>query len=100
MPILEPEDELDFFRRQVITARNVYSNAFYDFWYGGLNYQIEHHLFPNLPRNKLREAQQIVRAFCAEHGVAYYETGMLRSYREVLVALHTSSAPLREIFEY
>jgi fatty acid desaturase len=100
MPILERDDELDFFRRQVITARNVYANPFYDFWYGGLNYQIEHHLFPNMPRNKLREAQKIVRAFCAERDVPYYETGMLRSYREVLVALHTSSAPLREIFEY
>ena len=100
MPVLEREDELDFFRRQVITARNVHANAFHDFWYGGLNYQIEHHLFPNMPRNKLREAQRIVRAFCAERNVEYYETGMLRSYREVLMALHTSSAPLREIFEY
>jgi fatty acid desaturase len=100
MPVIDHEAEIDFFRRQVITARNVYGNAFYDFWYGGLNYQIEHHLFPNMPRNKLREAQKIVRAFCGERGVPYYETGMLRSYREVLMALHASSAPLREIFEY
>jgi fatty acid desaturase len=78
----------------------VKASPFRDFWYGGLNYQIEHHLFPNMPRNKLGEAQKIVRAYCAEREVSYYETGVLRSYREVLSHLHQASAPLREIFEY
>jgi hypothetical protein len=30
-----------------------------DFWYGGLNYQIDHHLFPGMPRNQLKKAQGI-----------------------------------------
>jgi fatty acid desaturase len=100
MPILDQDTKLDFFRRQVLTARNVKASPFRDFWYGGLNYQIEHHLFPNMPRNKLGEAQKIVRAYCAEREVSYYETGVVRSYREVLSHLHQASAPLREIFEY
>jgi fatty acid desaturase len=67
-----------------------------DFWYGGLNYQIEHHLSPTMPRNKLRQARPIIMAFCKEHGIAYCETSMLQSYKEILHFLHQVSAPLRE----
>ena len=95
MPILKQESQIDFLRRQVLTSRNVRSHPVTDFWYGGLNYQIEHHLFPGMPRNKLREAQPIVRNFCREHDVGYHETSVLRSYREILEHLHAVGAPLR-----
>ena len=62
---------------------------------GGLNYQIEHHLFPSMPRNRLREAQRLIKIFCQEHAIPYYETSMLRSYREILQHLYQVSAPLR-----
>ena len=45
-----PDDRLDFLRRQVLTSRNVRGGRFTDFALGGLNYQIEHHLFPSMPR--------------------------------------------------
>jgi fatty acid desaturase len=51
MPLLERDSKVDFLRRQVLTSRNVIAHPITDFWYGGLNYQIEHHLFPRLPRN-------------------------------------------------
>src|SRR6266700_1527453 len=95
MLVLDKDSPLDFLRQQVLTARNVKAGAFTDFWYGGLNYQIEHHLFPTRPRNRLREAQQIVKAFCKQHSISYHETGMLQSYREILQCLHEVSAPLR-----
>lgn len=38
-----------FLREQVLTSRNVNANWFIDLMYGGLNYQIEHHLFPSRP---------------------------------------------------
>src|SRR5918997_3718644 len=63
MPVLERESQLDFLHRQVLTSRNVIAHPITDFWYGGLNYQIEHHLFPSMPRNKLREVQAIVKDF-------------------------------------
>jgi fatty acid desaturase len=97
MPVLERDSRLDFLHRQVLTSRNVSAHPITDFWYGGLNYQIEHHLFPRLPRNKLREAQQIVRDFCREHSIAYHETSVLQSYREILQHLHEVGAPLREV---
>jgi fatty acid desaturase len=84
MPNVTEDRRLDFLREQVLTARNVRGHPLVDFWYGGLNYQIEHHLFPTMPRNRLAEAQPIVRAFCEERGIDYYETGLLRSYREVI----------------
>jgi fatty acid desaturase len=96
MPVLERESQLDFLHRQVLTSRNVIAHPITDFWYGGLNYQIEHHLFPRLPRNKLREAQQIIRDFCGDHSIAYHETSVLQSYREILQHLHEVGAPLRE----
>lgn len=80
----------------MLPALCIKAHPFTDFWYGGLNYQIEHHLFPNMPRNKLKEAQPIVRAFCKEHAIAYAETSMLQSYREILRFLHQVSAPLRK----
>ena len=95
MPMLKQDSQIDFLRRQVLTSRNVRSHPVTDFWYGGLNYQIEHHLFPGMPRNKLREAQPIVREFCREHDIGYHETSVLRSYREILEHLHAVGAPLR-----
>jgi fatty acid desaturase len=82
MLVLRDNDRMDFFREQVLTSRNVHGHPITDFWYGGLNYQIEHHLFPTMPRNRLREARLIVRAFCEQRAVAYHETGLFESYRE------------------
>lgn len=95
MPIVKPGERLGFLREQVLTSRNVKGQPIVDFCTGGLNYQIEHHLFPNMPRNRLREAQVLVRSFCIEHDIEYYETGLFRSYGEILSHLHRMSAPLR-----
>ena len=96
MPLLENDSEEDFLRRQVLTSRNVFSHPVTDFWYGGLNYQIEHHLFPRMPRNNLRLAQPIVKDFCRAHAIAYHETSVLQSYGEILQHLHEVGAPLRK----
>ena len=95
MLILGKDSQMDFLRRQVLTSRNVKSGLINDFLYGGLNYQIEHHLFPSMPRNRLKDAQQIVRPFCQAHDISYHETGPLQSQREILQHLHQVSAPLR-----
>ncbi|HEX9036805.1 MAG TPA: acyl-CoA desaturase [Ktedonobacterales bacterium] len=96
MLITERSCRLDFLPRQVLTARNVRGNAFIDMWYGGLNYQIEHHLFPTMSRNHLKQARVIIKAYCEEYGLAYHETGMGRSYVEILSFLHEVGAPARE----
>ncbi|WP_375475845.1 fatty acid desaturase family protein [uncultured Jatrophihabitans sp.] len=95
MAIIGPNDNLDYLRRQVLTSRNVRGGMFTDFALGGLNYQIEHHLFPNMPRASLRRAQPLVRAHCESIGVPYCETSLIESYRAALAHLHEMGAPLR-----
>jgi fatty acid desaturase len=96
MPILPKGAKVDFLRRQVLTSRNVRGGFFTDIALGGLNYQIEHHLFPSMPRPALRHCQPIVREYCAELDVDYTETSALTSYREALRHMHDVGAPLRE----
>jgi fatty acid desaturase len=84
MPVLAASDKTDFLRRQVLTSRNVHGGWLTDFALGGLNYQIEHHLFPSMPRPNLRRAQALVAAFCADRGVPYTRTSLLGSYGQAL----------------
>ena len=89
MQILEGDTSIDFLRRQVLTSRNVagrgvVSGGLLRAAFGGLTYQIEHHLFPSMPSRNLRQCRPIVKAFCAAHGVDYCETSLLASYRRVL----------------
>jgi fatty acid desaturase len=96
MPTRTGKPEPDFLRKQVLTSRNVRGGPVVDVALGGLNYQIEHHLFPSMPCANLRRAQPIVRGFCAERGIEYEEAGLVASYRIALRHLHAASAPLRE----
>jgi fatty acid desaturase len=89
MPVLAAGDRTDFLRRQVLTSRNVRGGWLTDFALGGLNYQVEHHLFPSMPRPALRAAQPVVAAFCAERGVPYAEASLVGSYAQALRYLHT-----------
>jgi fatty acid desaturase len=84
MPILPRDSKVDFLRRQVLTSRNIRGNAMMDTFKGGLNYQIEHHLFPNMPRPHLRHARRITREYCRTHSVAYTETTLVQSYGIVI----------------
>ena len=90
MPVLSEDDNLDFLRRQVLTSRNVSGGRLTETMLGGLNYQIEHHLFPAMPRPSLRRCRTLVRAFCAQTGLLYREKGLVSSYSEVLRHLHAA----------
>jgi len=90
-----PAGDEDFLRKQVITSRNVRGGRLIDVALGGLNYQIEHHLFPGMPSPNLRRAQPIVQAYCTEVGVPYAQTGLVDSYRQALRFLHEVGAPAR-----
>ncbi|KAA1427520.1 fatty acid desaturase family protein [Nocardioides antri] len=95
MPTLTPEQDSDPLLRQVLTARNVPGGPFLGLMLGGLNLQIEHHLFPSMPRPNLRRARPIVRRHCQVHGIPYLETTLLASYGLAFRHLHevAGSAP-------
>ncbi|WP_438941398.1 fatty acid desaturase family protein [Micromonospora deserti] len=93
MPILGVDDNLDYLRRQVLTSRNVRGGMFLDTVLGGLNYQIEHHLFPSMPCPNLRHARSLIRRFCAERDIDYHETTLGRSWAEALRHLNDVGSP-------
>lgn len=95
MPLRNDDEPEDFLRRQVLTSRNIAGGRLVDVAYGGLNHQIEHHLFPAMPSPNLRRAQPIVAAYCAEIGVPYLRTGLVESYVQTLRHLHDAGTPLR-----
>ncbi len=83
MPIVAPDQKIDCLRRQVLMSRNIRGGWLTDVALGGLNYQIEHHLFPSMPRPNLRRIQPLVREYCARHDIKYTETGLFEAYRTV-----------------
>jgi fatty acid desaturase len=88
MKMLTRDEELDFLRRQVLTSRNVTGGVPVGMLLGGLNWQIEHHLFPSMPRPNLRRAVPIVRSFCERQGLPYAEATLYASYRLAMGHLH------------
>jgi fatty acid desaturase len=89
MEIMATDAEVPFAERQIRTSRNVRGGRAITMAMGGLNFQIEHHIFPTMPRPNLVRARCLVQAFCTEHDLAYTETGLIESYRRVLVHLAT-----------
>ena len=61
MPIVPRGARIDFLNRQVLMSRNIRGNVLVDAAMGGLNYQIEHHLFPSMPRPHLKLVRPVVR---------------------------------------
>ncbi|MEU8240315.1 acyl-CoA desaturase [Actinoplanes missouriensis] len=90
-----PDGTEDYLRKQVLTSRNVRGGWLVDTALGGLNYQIEHHLFPAMPTPNLRKAQPVVQRYCAEIGVPYEMTSLTESYAQALRHLHEVGADLR-----
>jgi fatty acid desaturase len=95
MPVHRDGDDLDWLHRQVLTSRNIRAGRLVDFLFGGLNHQIEHHLFPGMPRANLRRARPIVRAYCARHAIPYREVSLWASYRAVAAHLGEVSRQAR-----
>jgi fatty acid desaturase len=93
MLVLDAGDRSDFLRRQVLTSRNVRGGRLTDFALGGLNYQIEHHLFPSMPRPSLRRSQAMVEGFCRQRGIPYCQSSLAGSYVQALRHLSTVGKP-------
>jgi len=84
MPILPRGSKVDFLRRQVLTSRNIRGGHVMNHFMGGLNYQIEHHLFPSMARPHLKRAGEIVREYCESRGILYTQTSLPEAYGSVV----------------
>lgn len=83
MPVVPADMKIDFLRRQVLMSRNITGGLPVDIFMGGLNFQVEHHLFPSMPRPHLRKVAPIVREYCENLGVKYTQTSLNDSYRAI-----------------
>eukprot|EP01032_Pedospumella_encystans_P020360 gene20360-23126_t len=92
MAVYPANQRPDFWKLQVSTTRNITGGAFVDWFCGGLNYQVDHHLFPMLPRHNLGKVNALVKSFCKEQGVTYHEADLFSGNVEVLQHLSKVSA--------
>ena len=95
MPAPTAEQSADPLLRQVVCSRNIRGGPLLDLALGGLNLQIEHHLFPTMPRPNLRLAAPIVRRHCEQRAIPYAEATLAASYGSGLRHLRGVGAVLR-----
>ena len=88
MPLVPRDAKIDFFERQVLTSRNIRGSWLKDNLMGGLNYQVEHHLFPSMARPNLKKAHEIVVAYCADKNITLVEMNLMSSYKAIVVYLN------------
>ena len=90
---------LEFWKLQVTTTRNVITSNWFMSWFcGGMQFQVEHHLFPMLPRHNLAKVHVLVESFCKEQGVSYHEAGIIEGNVEVLQ--HLSQVSIEFLKEF
>ncbi|AIY02543.1 putative fatty acid desaturase [Arthrobacter sp. PAMC 25486] len=99
MPVLEAGSRADYLTRQVVTSRNIRGGLFMDTLMGGLNRQVEHHLFPDMARPELRRANALVRQACESNGIVFTETGLMQSYAIVVRYLNRVGLSAVDPFE-
>lgn len=99
MPIVAHDAKLDFLTKQVRTSRNIRGGWWATWLMGGLNHQVEHHLFPNMARPHLSHAREIVRDYCTSHDIPYTEASLVQSYAIVIEYLNRVGLAARDPFD-
>lgn len=91
--LFEPEERISrhFVDLQVLTTRNISKGVFMDWFCGGLNYQIEHHLFPNMPRCNLNRLSVMVEKFCKDNNLVYQSEPLHICIKYLLIRLEEVS---------
>jgi len=87
--------ETEWYLMQLRTTMNVATPEWLDWLHIGLQFQIEHHLFPRLPRHNLREARKLVKAICEKHNIHYHEPGFFAGNLEMWRALKRAALAAR-----
>uniref|UniRef100_A0A2K5ZTJ1 Acyl-CoA 6-desaturase n=1 Tax=Mandrillus leucophaeus TaxID=9568 RepID=A0A2K5ZTJ1_MANLE len=87
---IDQEAYRDWFSSQLTATCNVEQSFFNDWFSGHLNFQIEHHLFPTMPRHNLHKIAPLVKSLCAKHGIEYQEKPLLRALLDIIRSLRKS----------
>jgi len=91
-------DHKPWFESQLATTCNVEQSSFNDWFTGHLNFQIEHHLFPTMPRHNLYLVAPRIRALCEKHGLKYESKTLYRAFADIVVMLQKSGELWHEAY--
>ena len=91
--VLQSETRAEWYLRQMLGAANFKAGPLLGFASGNLCYQIEHHLFPDLPSNRLAEIAERVRPLCAKYGLPYLTDSLAHQYGSTFRAIHRLALP-------
>jgi fatty acid desaturase/predicted heme/steroid binding protein len=99
MPVYSRKEakDMDYYELSIVTGRNVVASAFNKWFTGGLNFQIEHHMFPTIPRHNLPKVAPLVESLCKKHGVPYHTTSLGGGLVEVVQRLTNVAGQARRI---
>uniref|UniRef100_A0A4W2E7T9 Cytochrome b5 heme-binding domain-containing protein n=1 Tax=Bos indicus x Bos taurus TaxID=30522 RepID=A0A4W2E7T9_BOBOX len=81
---MSTEENQDWFSSQVLATCNVEQSFFNDWFTGHLNFQIEHHLFPTMPRHNYHKVAPLVKSLCAKHGLPYVNKPILKAFGDII----------------
>jgi len=88
-----------YLRTQLSTTMDIDCNRCMDWFHGGLQFQVEHHLWPRLPRHNLRQVKEILVAFCKEHKLVYNQATFVKTNCMVLDTLKKTAKSTKEFSE-
>ena len=80
---VDRDHKKDWFHTQLEASCNVEPSFFNDWFTGHLDYQIEHHLFPTMPRHNYYKVQPHIKALCAKYKVPYVEKTLYRAFADI-----------------
>jgi len=90
---LEDESRGEWYVRQLLGSANLDGGRYFHLMTGQLSFQIEHHLFPDLPSNRYAEIAPEVRELCREYGLEYTTGPLWKQYMQVLGTINRLALP-------
>ncbi|GLT84691.1 hypothetical protein SLE2022_029080 [Rubroshorea leprosula] len=92
-----PPEGNDWFEKQTSGTLDISCSSWMDWFFGGLQFQLEHHLFPRLPRCQLRKVSPLVRDLCKKHNLPYRSLSFLEANQWTIRTLRTAALEARDL---
>lgn len=92
-----PPTSSDWFEKQTMGSLDILCPPWMDWFHGGLQFQIEHHLFPRLPRCNLRKVSPFVKELCKKHNLPYNCVSFLKANALTIDTLRAAALQARDL---
>jgi len=99
MEVHDLDEDDTWFTLMLKSTCNVEQSLFNDWFTGHLNFQIEHHLFPTMPRHNLHKIQSLVQVFCRKHNCQYINKPLMTAFVDIVTSLAKSGKTWSETYE-